>query len=112
AGEFDQVIGHSGHSRQNSDYLVASPLSSQDTPSHLQDAFRSSDGCSAVLLHDQTHFAFSRIDRIAVLSAGAEIGFTRSFSTAAVSFKPCPVSVQTITASSGIFGTGHGAPAV
>jgi hypothetical protein len=47
------------------------------------------------------------MDKIAVLSAGALTGFTRSLSTAFVSFSPWPVRVQTITAFLGTSGRGQ-----
>src|SRR4029077_4463883 len=87
--------------------MVADALRFEDSAGNVQDAIGRAHRCSPVFLDNQTHLDFFRMERISVLLAEAKTGWGFSLITASISFKPWPVSVQTIVASSGSIRKGH-----
>ena len=53
--QFDQVIGHAGHRRDDCDHIVPGSFRREQTLRHLSDAIGISDRSAAVFLDDQTH---------------------------------------------------------
>src|SRR5215211_2887507 len=116
----EQIISDSGHCRDYCDYPAALALRLENSLRHVTNSFRCSNGSAAIFLNHQTHVQMElnrNETRTAILF---EVGYSSiacrtSVIVAAIgfnsfirpiitsgSFKPCPVTVQTMRLASGI----------
>src|SRR4029077_3855400 len=117
----DQLISDSGHCGDYCHYPAALALRLEDSLRHVTNSFRCSNGSAAIFLNHQAHVEMETNPNEARTAILFEVGYSsiarRTSATVAAigfnslicpiitsgSFKPCPVTVQTIRLPSRIF---------
>src|SRR5215211_5654194 len=124
----EQLVRDSGHCRDHRNYPAALALCFEDSLRYVTNSFRCSHRRATVFLNYQAHISETNPNeaRTAILFGVGYSSIARrtSFTVAAIgfnfficpvitsgSFKPCPVTVQTIRLHSRIFRNGHTASA-
>src|SRR5438552_7298199 len=119
--ELEQVIGHACHRRDDRHDLTALALCFKESARDLADSLRRPNGSATIFLNYQRHVRLRLIRRKHEARSFSSVGYSpiahrTSFTVAATgfnssirwriasgSFKPCPVTVQTMRLASGIF---------